>query len=484
MELSMKKNVIAILCILLFLASSTLTANPARYTAMGGAFTAIGDDATTIKANPAGLAYIYDSTLSFDTTMDFHPTFSLFAYEPPALSSLGGIYPYDLYYDHDSDDHKLYRIDWTSSSYENIYSFTDEGGDTIFYDDALSAMGFIIDENVLNEISSWYEGVAFLDLLSNRFNTIGMIPSVSYVDNGYGLSVTQAIAVKGLPGDPADTIHLIDSQEYAAGIGNTFGPVALGVNAVYTRTSAIVMSTPEFEEYGTYCDSLLSSFGVSDPDELGIEILTGDLFREYGDTVDSLTIGLGTMMDTGSFTIGAYINDLTDVLTDGNRAFKLSSNTAMQNSWKALNIGVAYESNRRKQDYSEDLINLLLAADIHNIGDIDNRSLHMGAEFGLSLGEIITADLRAGYTQDLELSLDEIMDQGIFDIDKGVFSFGMGAKALITQLDMAVTIPAAFIETVFYHMASDEEPPSYETLTGNLNPTDGPRFMLTGSITF
>ncbi len=481
MELSMKKNIIAIFCILLFLASSALAANPARYTAMGGAFTAIGDDANTIKANPAGLAYIYKSTLSFDTTIDFHPTFSMFDYEPPALSSLGGIYPYDLYYEYESNS--IYTIDWTSSSSDKIYDFTDEEGNTISYDDALEAMGFTIDENVLYEIYDWYDGVTFLDLLNQGFNTIGMIPSVSYIDNGYGLSVTQEIAVKGLPGDPADKIHLINSQEYAAGIGNTFGPFALGINAVYTRTSTIAMSTPTFEEYGTYCDSLLSSFGVSDPDELGIEMLNGDLFREYGDTANSLTVGLGAMMDTGSFTIGAYIDDLTDVFADDNGDLQLFSDTTLQNSWETLNIGVAYESNKRKKDYSEDFINLLLAADIHNIGDIDNRSLHMGAEFGLSLGEIITADLRAGYTQDLTVSFDEIMDQGIFDIDKGVFSFGMGAKALITQLDLAVTIPAAFIETAFYHMASDEEVP-YETLIGDLNPTDGPQFMLTGSITF
>ncbi len=463
----MRRFTLTLHILLLIMASGSIAANNTRFTAMGGAFTAIGDDANTIKANPAGLAYLNSGTLVLSATGSVHPAFSAFTYEAPLIDDLGGKSPlFDLYYD---------RSD------SSVYSSDDDSSTT--YNQALIGLGFdttgssSIEYDEFSNMQSWYEATTIFDFLASQIHTMGLTADVSYVDKNFGASYTRGLSVEGSPPDPGNTLDVISSYEYAIAVGQRIGNLAFGVNTAYRASSTVRMPNLTFDTYNKSCTDLVDLFGTDDPDEIGIKIATGSFFDDRGKETNHFSIGTGSMLAVGPVTIGASLDDITPIFLRDNHYNKLS-----QRIFHNLNIGIAYESNERKQDSTYNFANLILAADVKNIGDPDKRTLHLGGEFGLSLGEILTADARAGYTQDLHQSFNQMLDGDIWDEESSVWSFGVGAKMLIFQLDMALTIPSRTLQQAI--AVSMDDNASIEYLFDSLESYDGPRLMVTGSVVF
>ncbi len=479
----MKKLLLLILLAMCIFSTQGIFAHDTRYQAMGGAFTAIGDDENTIKANPAGLAYITDNALRFSTTVEVNPTFNAFLFSPQEIEELGGIDPYWLSYDYSPEhttDPISYYEDWYTKSY-TIDSGSNAGST---YNDVLAGMGFssngeILSRQDLNEVYSWYDLVNLLDLFNDSFVNFGISPEVSFIDQNMGLIYNRSISIQGTPTDVADQVDLISESEVSGGLAKRIGHISLGVNAIYNRTSTVSIGTPEFSHYSDFCSTISSTYGMYDPDEIAIMALTGELF-DQGVKESSITFGAGAMVDMGAFTIGAAIDDISEIIS-GNGT--ITTQQTIEGALEQLNIGIAYESNTIKQDRSADFINMLLAADIHNVGDQASRSLHMGAELGLSLAEWITTDFRVGYSQDLNVTFDHIFDNGVFDIDEGEFSFGIGTKLLIAELDMALTLPGAFAQKALL-ASSTIVGGSFEEVINSLDADAGPKLTITGSFVF
>ncbi len=479
----MKNKLFFLLLSVCILATQSVFAHETRYQAMGGAFTAIGDDENTIKANPAGLAFITDNALRFSTTMEIAPTFDAFQFSPTAIEELGGIDPYWLTYDYSEQNTSDPIYDY-QNWYSNDYDIDTGSNAGLTYNDVLAQMGFASNGQILSRqdlygVYSWYDLVSLMELFNDSFNNLGVTPEISFIDRNIGLLYNRSISLQGTPTDTADQVDIVSESELSGGFAARIGHLSLGLNAVYNRSSTVTIDTPEFSDYQVFCNSISEAYGMYDPDEIAIMALTGDLF-DQGVKDSTLTFGAGAMVDMGSLTVGAAIDDVADILSHEGH---IVSQQTIEAALEQLNVGIAYESNRRKQDGSTDFINMLLAADIHNLGDQDSRSLHMGAELGLSLAEWITTDFRAGYAQDLDVSFEQMFDNGIFDIDEGEFSIGMGAKLLIAEFDMALSLPGAFAQAAFFE-SFNREGSSFEDILDGLDADDGPTLTITGSFVF
>lgn len=471
----MNKRNLLICMILILSILSGLSANTTRMEAMGGAFTAIGDDANTINANPAGLAFINRSRMEFSNALEFSPSFLLPGFTPPEIAELGGITPYDLRYRYDVLNPIQY-YDRETGSYYTEYDGTS-------YNDILSAMGFASNGTILTsddfyEMVSWYDATTALSLLDSYITSVGYIPSFSYVDRNFGFSFSKGYALEGTPGTSGEII-LTGSERYSTGLAQRLGIFAIGGSVSYVKDSSIALSVPQFNEYETYCDDLSLLFGTDDPDELGMMLMTGEVF-EGGNVNKGFAFGIGSMVNIGSLTVGAAIEDISPLLDTG---YRILSHRTADAAWEIMNVGLAYESNNRKNDYSENFFNLLLAADLHNVGDDSSRSLHIGSEFGVSLAEVITADIRAGYSQPLPGRLSDVLDVDMIDLDEGTYTFGIGTKVFIAQVDLAFSIPSLVLKRAYGAALSSSEI-SYEELTAGLSPEAAPSFTISGSVVF
>lgn len=469
-----KKNFL--ICMILILSILPgLSANTTRMEAMGGAFTAIGDDANTITSNPAGLAFINRSRMEFSNVFEFSPSFLLPEFTPPEIAQLGGITPYDLRYSYDSSDPSNPIYYYTSSEH------TDYDGTS--YNDILSDMGFASNGSILTsddfyEMVSWYDATTALSLLDSYITSVGYLPSFSYVDRNFGFSFSKGYALEGTPGTTGEII-LTGTQTYSAGLAQRLGIISIGGSVSYRKDSRVTLSVPHFNEYETYCEDMSLLFGTDDPDELGMMLMTGEIFD--GGTVDkSLLFGIGSMVNIGSLTVGAAIEDITPLMHTG---YRILSHRTAEAAFDMMNVGVAYESNNRKNDRSENFFNLLVAADLHNVGDDTSRSLHLGSEFGISLAEVITADIRAGYSQPLPGQLSDVLDVDMIDLDQGTYSFGIGTKVFIAQVDFALSIPSLVLKRAYGAALSSTEI-TYEELTAGLSPEAAPSFTISGSVVF
>ncbi len=465
--------------VLLVLATMSVSAADARYQAMGGAFTAIGDDANTIVANPAGLGFLRDSTATFASTFSLHPTFSAFTFEEDSVAALGGASPFDLrYYRPHGNQHVpdsyVYHYDY--DSYESDY-YIDEGSTT--FDDALIGLGFDTDgdeqisEDEYEDMQSWAGTVALFDIIASHFNSISFESDTSFIDRNVGFSYQKALSAAGSLGstDP-ESLTLLSRNTYSGALAHQMGNLSLGASATYASVRTITRDTPQFADYETSCAEFQEYFNTDDPDEMGMMMIDGRLFDD-AEKHTSFSLGAGVMVSMGSLTAGAAVQDLIPLVFS-----EQEIPDASQWIGEHLNVGIAYESNRKKVDHSDDLINLLLAADVKQAGSREHRTLHLGAELGLSLAEFITADVRAGYMQELNQSFEEILDGDLWDTESGILSVGMGAKVFMARFDMALSLPAVFFQELLMHGDVDEQ------FIAGLPATAGPQFTMTGSIVF
>jgi len=166
-----------------------------------------------------------------------------------------------------------------------------------------------------------------------------------------------------------------------------------------------------------------------------------------GSVENHIEMGLGAMYYLGQLTVGAYIDSIFGLIFDENgELIESDLRSLVDKAAKTANIGVAYDPTERKYYTREPLFNLLVSADLKNIGDARKRFINIGAEIGLHIGELAQVDFRGGYKQYLTGSLEDIFSSNTLAFDQGEVSFGVGYKLLFAQFDVAVSLPAELIK--------------------------------------
>ncbi|MGM0431419.1 MAG: UPF0164 family protein [Spirochaetota bacterium] len=458
--------------LLVFIAPS-LVGNDVRFKSMGGAFTAVADDASAIRMNPAGLAHITEEKLLFFTGLYAHPAFSIAGAEPPVLAELGGVSPYELYYENNA----IY--------YDGSPTVPAGDNKDKTFNSVLDSIGFDVDDPlVIDEVRSWYDAVAFFNLLHDEVNYLQFVPSFSYVTPGFGLHYEKNVTVEGNPqeGETEDERLLRFTREelLAAGTGWSYaeGLFSLGVSGSYERTARRTLAVPEFGAYDEYCDELMETYETDDPDKLGQHLTTGEFFRGVPKK-HALSISSGALLSLGGLSLGSSFN-----LPITREAFSALSTVGRSFSYakERINIGAALTTGSREE---REILEFILAADLHRLGDEQLRTFHAGAELALNITKHAQATLRGGYEQPVPGELSQYFERnmyGWFDPDSGRASIGAGLRLFTAQLDAAVTMPAVLAHRILHSWVGGSSLQS-EDVQG-LSPEEGPRVIISGSMVF
>ncbi len=451
-----------------------MRARDARVMAMGGAFTAVADDVDALFYNPAGLAYLYGTNLKVGTSFLFDTNSALALLVPYDYRDKDfGFSLWDLRYDYDYGTvYKDLNSNWKMDSGEGI---------------DLDTYGFSNDWDGIEAMQEWYMGVVpAVSVLHGAFDAMRVFPNVAYGGRNFGVGLLGGVTIR-----PFDVPYGTDTLEYGfeitqkngiiAGLGYEFGPIAVGANLKYFNESVTRFGLPSssFTEFEAYAAALA-------PDAIGLQdalyaILVEDAVALPGFGENHLEVGLGTMATLGSITIGVYVDSILGIVLDEEGEIKKDLTEMIGEAAKTANIGVSFDPSMKKLYGRDSFINLIASVDLKNIGDDDNRFLNIGGEFGIHLGQLAQADVRAGYKQYLTGPLDSILEKDIIDIERGELSFGAGMKLLFGEMNIAATVPARLVRDFLIYSSNNFEDLEDE---GNLESflagygSNFPRFMI------
>jgi len=416
----------------------------ARVMALGGAFTALADDANALYYNPAGLAYLRNTDLRFGGT-----TFA---------DLRSGV----------TDDASLRKaleaaIDATDT-YTVIYKESDPEEISYIKDNRTDAP---LDEEEKDLLIMSAGGLILLD---EGFDQVRVIPNITFADRGFGIGLISSMEV-----NPQETLssHTELSFTHKRGIIGGFsfnaGPAALGVNGRYYKQDSHLFTF----DYDPTDD-------LNDADEEFKEVVMNPL---EGESI--FEAGGGGMLTLGPLTAGIYVDNLLNLALTEEGSLTDDYDGLLSDAWETANAGLAFEPFSRKDSYRNSFINLIAVGDLKNIGDDEARAASVGAEAGLNIGDVLTADLRAGYSQYLPGELSEI-SRDSFDAARGEVTFGAGVKALILNLDIAASVPAVMIKHGMEFdkngngPADDDEMLDYLSAYG----ANFPKVMISGGLSF
>ena len=435
-----------------------IRANDARVMAMGGAFTAVADDADALFYNPAGLVFLNGADLNIGMTM--------------LVDTNADMVGMDIYEFSDFNLWDLQVVDGT----------VEAGGVPV---DLQTLYGFENSWDGIEAMQGWYDGLLpLLDGLGTGVDQLRFTPNVSFANNGFGVGMLGGVVVSPAMVEypEASGTYLDYGFEIAkrsgviAGMGFGIGPFSIGANLKYFRESRTLFGLPtdsyiDFEQY-------VDSFGLSPSvQESLIEIFADDAIAVDATLEDHIEMGLGGMYVLGGLTVGAYVDSILGIVVDEQGGLKNDFRAMLEAAARTANVGISFDPSMRKITGREPFFNMLISADLKNIGDDYHRFLNLGTEVGIHIGELAQVDLRAGYKQYLTGPIMHIMHQDIIALDRGEVSFGAGVKALFAQVDIAATVPARLIRDAFLFAATDTFPPDGEAYLQEYGP-NFPRIMV------
>ncbi len=415
-----------------------IRANDARVMAMGGAFTAVADDADALFYNPAGLVFLDGADLNVGMTMLVDTN-----------ANLVDMATYDF------SDFNLWDLQIADGTVM-------AGGVPV----DLVSYGFENSWDGIEAMRSWYDGlIPLLDGLNTGVDQLRFTPNISFANNGFGIGMLGGVVVKPamIEYPEASGTYMEYGFEIAkrsgliAGMGFGFGRLSLGANLKYFRESRTRFGLPtdsyiDFEQY-------VNSFGLSPSvQESLIEIFIDDAIAVDATLEDHIEMGVGGMYVLGGLTVGAYVDSILGIVVDEQGGLKNDFRAMLEAAARTANIGISFDPSMQKVTGREPFFNLLISADLKNIGDDYQRFLNLGTEVGIHIGELAQVDLRAGYKQYLTGPIMHIMNQDIIALDRGEVSFGAGVKALFAQVDVAATVPARLIRDAVLFAATDTFP--------------------------
>ena len=463
----------------------------ARIMGMGSAFTAVADDAYALFSNPSGLAYLKNPDLVLGGSFSADVIFNTMQFDDYFMFQ-NGTAPNVSFWDAawlDFDEQGFYV--WDFQDYTN-HHLLDNGTS---YNDAIIAMGFTQIDGVDNanwqnfslynsvktQVVNWYALNTAMYYLSdsNLMNSLSLLPNVLYADTGWAVGVIgdRTVTPAQDSGEYELAVDITINNGLAFGLGTALGPIAIGTTIKSYTSNKFTFGIPDSEDYQAFLTDIEANYQVANPSELGAQLFYGDVDHMQTTKETHMTAGFGAMYTSGNLTIGAYAEDLISWKAG---CLDVNGITVNTDIWENTSIGIALEPGREKRRTHKSIINTLLSADIQFIGNDEKRVLALGGEFGIHLGDILTADFRTGYRQGLNGTHAEIMENGIIDFSKGEVTFGFGGRALLFYGDIAFALPAKFIrDSLFTSVSSDfltDE--SYLQQFGQ----NGPRFMISGGI--
>ncbi len=216
------------------------------------------------------------------------------------------------------------------------------------------------------------------------------------------------------------------------GVATGVGPLSIGVNIKATKI-----------DYGN---------GIfiqkDEPVNMIIPFVQDVILNDYSSTfsVERVVMGVGALLNLGDFSIGAYSDEFLDFMYGVEGEINLDMVTVIE----TLDVGVSYQSEPYDTYGNYHPLQVLLAADIHDLGDDDIRALSLGMEINLRFLEYVQLAVRTGYQEALE-NWDELLF-GISPQD-GDYTLGMGLILPFIKVDGSVTVPA---EVIAYTLDPDD----------------------------
>ena len=451
----------------------SVNATDARIAALGGAFTALADDANALYYNPAGLSFLKGSDLVVGGSFLLDLNSDIIY--PPAFDFQEefGFNPWNLKYDWTND---LVYVDAHAGYGYGDWSYDPE--EDTPYD--LTAYGFANDEDGIEEFLSWYDGVIpMVQAISQGMDSLTLLPNIAYATENWGIGTIAEMEIA--PSVDAELDYSFDITKKSGvigAIGMNLGPVSLGVNAKYYPQTLTHFGLPStsLTAFEPYVDSLMPDMVL---EQAVLEILLNDAIAEEVMT-NHFEVGVGGMYTIGSLTVGAYVDSILGFILDESGELSDDYESMLAEAFRTANIGIAFDPSQKKRYGREPFLHLLVMGDLKNIGDDDNRHLNIGAEFGIHLGSLIQGDIRAGYKQYLRGPLDELFSSDVIRIEEGELSFGAGMKALFFEMNMAVTIPAVMVKDMITYVALDAFPDDEVAYFSGYE-SNFPRIMISGA---
>lgn len=439
-----------------------IQATNARIMAMGGAFTAVADNADALFYNPAGLAYLPNADINVGLSLLADLNSNLVGMEVFDFKDNYGYEVWNLRYDPDAPDGGVY-VD-SHYGYGGGY---EDGDQTV---DLKAKFGFENSWDGIDDMRDWYDGfIQIIDGVSTGMDQLAVLPNISFASRNFGIGFLGGVTISpvhNIPEQPLirDSSYLEYGFEISkksgiiAGMGFGFGPFSIGANLKYYKEVRTLFGLPsdKYSDFENYVSALMPNTPLQ---EALINILMDDARAVGFDTENHIEMGLGAMYTVGRFTVGAYIDSILGMILDDDGELKdFNLKSLVDQAARTANVGVSFDPSMRKFYGREQLFNLLVSADLKNIGDDANRFMNVGAEVGLHVGELLQMDFRGGYKQYLTGPLDEIFSSDIVALDQGEVSIGVGVKTLFVNVNVAASVPAILVRDVLVFAATDNFP--------------------------
>ncbi len=423
-----------------------LQATNARIMAMGGAFTAVADNADALFYNPAGLAYLPNMDINVGLSLLADLNANIVDVDVFNFRDENEYEVWDLYYDDSTD--KVYIEDHNGEPNDDVEV------------DIKADFGFENSWDGIDAMKGWYDGlIQMVDVISSGFDQLALLPNISVATRNFGVGFLGGVTIS-----PAAVPVSTVTREYAnlkygfeiskksgiiAGMGFGFGPFSIGANLKYYKEVRTLFGLPSdsYLDFESYVSILKPGMPLQ---QAMVEILLNDALALEFDTENHIEMGLGALYTVGGFTVGAYVDSILGMILDDDGELKdFDFKSIIDQAAKTANLGISFDPSMRKIYGREPFLNLLVSADLKNIGDNANRFMNIGAEVGIHIGELAQVDFRGGYKQYLTGPLEDVFSSDVIVLEQGEVSLGVGIKALFVQANIAAAIPAELVSEVF-----------------------------------
>ncbi len=258
-------------------------------------------------------------------------------------------------------------------------------------------------------------------------------PSVSYnihyTANGWSFGVFSDYCIDNR-GPIGDDLMVDVERTNGMEVGFSFGigPLAVGADLRAAKKSALYQR--RIQDSG---DLVM----------IATDLLQEIFLAEYiPQGEESFEMGLGLMMDYGSFALGAYSEKFVDFFDDTASGVSIDPERILA----GLDVGISLSTDPFTGFGNLRLVRLLAALDVHNLGDAGNRTVNAGMEGSLMLTNRLSLSVQLGYYKALP-DFEDVLS--ILEIEDGFFTAGVSADLIFMTVNTALVVPGNVLTAVF-----------------------------------
>ena len=276
--------------------------------------------------------------------------------------------------------------------------------------------------------------VSFGSGLNGMFQNPILTGEFLYTNRNWGISASSKYAMNISGENPNYSFDVTKMNSVHIGFAAGIGPLSLGTNIKATMQNKEDEITVQSDE----------SVGIVIPFVQGI-ILHDYSSSNAEEAEEHVVMGVGMLLDIWDFSIGVYSDEFLDFM-HGDEDSDTIVGSDLLTIFNGLNIGVSYKTHSYTTygDYTP--LQFIVAADGHNLGDDDNRTLLLGMETNLRFLEYVQLAVRFGYQEDIPQWDDLVYGLSLKD---GKYTVGIGAVLPFVKIDAALALPA---ESLMYQM--------------------------------